>query len=38
MQNRGLAADDAVGGGEMSSLKGFFTVIKSEPIFLNIGL
>jgi len=37
MQNRGLAAQDAVGGGELSSLKGLFNVIKSDPIFLNIG-
>lgn len=38
MQNRGLAAQDAVGGGELSSLKGLFNVIKSAPIFLNIGI
>lgn len=38
MQNRGLAAQDAVGGGELSSLKGLFNVIKSDPIFLNIGI
>lgn len=38
MQNRGLAAQDAIGGGELSSLKGLFNVIKSDPIFLNIGI
>jgi len=38
MQNRGLAADDSVEGGEMSSLKGLFNVIKTEPVFLNIGI
>lgn len=35
--NRGLAGDDSVEGGEMSSLKGLFNVIKSSPIFLNLG-
>jgi hypothetical protein len=37
MQSRGLAAEDAVEGGEMSSLKGLFNVIKSDGIFLNFG-
>jgi hypothetical protein len=37
MQARGLAADDSVEGGEMSSLKGLYNVIKSRPVFLNIG-
>lgn len=38
MQTRGLAADDSVEGGEMSSLKGLFNVIKTEPVFLNFGV
>jgi len=38
MQGRGLAADDSIEGGEMSSLKGLFNVIKSKPIFLNLGV
>jgi hypothetical protein len=38
MQTRGLAADDSVEGGEMSSLKGLFDVIKAEPVFLNFGV
>ncbi|KAF0185111.1 MAG: hypothetical protein FD164_239 [Nitrospirae bacterium] len=38
MQSRGLAAEDAVGGGELSSLSGLFNVMKSDPIFLNIGI
>jgi hypothetical protein len=37
MHSRGLAADDSVQGGEMSSLKGLYNVIKSNPIFLNFG-
>jgi hypothetical protein len=37
MQSRGLAARDAVEGGEMSSLKGLYNVIKSEGIFLSFG-
>jgi len=35
---RGLAGEDAVKGGEMSSLKGLFNVIKNKPIFLNFGV
>jgi len=38
MQSRGLTADDAVKGGEMSSLKGLYNVIKTKPIFLNFGI
>jgi hypothetical protein len=38
MQSRGLAAEDSVEGGEMSSLKGLFNVIKTNPIFLNFGV
>ena len=38
MKSRGLAADDSVVGGEMSSLKGLFDVVKSQPIFLNFGI
>ena len=38
MQGRGLAAEDSVSGGEMSSLKGLLNVIKSKPIFLNFGV
>ncbi len=34
---RGLAGEDSVKGGELSSLKGLFNVIKSRPIFLNFG-
>ncbi len=37
MQSRGLAAEDAVEGGEMSSLKGLYNVIKAKPIFLSMG-
>lgn len=37
MQSRGLAAEDAVEGGEMSSLKGLYDVIKSDGVFLNFG-
>lgn len=36
--NRGLAGEDSIAGGEMSSLKGLFNVIKSNPIFLNFGI
>jgi len=35
---RGLAGDDTLEGGEMSSLKGLFNVIKSNPVFLNFGV
>jgi hypothetical protein len=38
MQGRGLAAEDSIEGGEMSSLKGLYNVIKSKPIFLNLGV
>jgi hypothetical protein len=38
MQSRGLAAEDSVEGGEMSSLKGLFDVIKTKPVFLNFGI
>jgi hypothetical protein len=38
MKSRGLAADDSIEGGEMSSLKGLFNVVKSKPIFLNFGI
>jgi hypothetical protein len=38
MQSRGLTADDAIEGGEMSTLKGLYNVVKSEPIFLNFGI
>jgi hypothetical protein len=38
MQNRGLAAEDSIEGGEMSSLKGLYNVIKTNPIFLNFGI
>jgi len=38
MQGRGLAAEDSVEGGEMSSLKGLFDVIKAKPVFLNFGI
>lgn len=38
MKTRGLAADDSVDGGEMSSLKGLFNVIKTNPVFLNFGV
>jgi hypothetical protein len=38
MHTRGLADEDAVEGGEMSSLKGLFNVIKANPIFLNFGV
>lgn len=38
MQGRGLAAEDSIEGGQMSSLKGLFNVIKSKPIFLNLGV
>jgi hypothetical protein len=37
MQTRGLAAEDAVEGGELSSLKGLYDVIKEGPLFLNFG-
>lgn len=38
MHLRGLADEDTVKGGEMSSLKGLFNVIKANPIFLNFGV
>jgi hypothetical protein len=38
MKSRGLAADDSIEGGEMSSLKGLFNVVKTKPIFLNFGI
>jgi hypothetical protein len=38
MQLRGLADEDSVEGGEMSSLKGLFNVIKTKPVFLNFGV
>jgi hypothetical protein len=38
MKTRGLAGEDSIEGGEMSSLKGLFNVIKTEPIFLNFGV
>jgi hypothetical protein len=38
MKNRGLAADDSIEGGEMSSLKGLFNVVKTKPVFLNFGI
>jgi len=37
MQARGLAGEDSVQGGEMSSLKGLFNAIKTRPIFLSVG-
>lgn len=37
MQSRGLAAEDAIEGGEMSNLKGLYNIIKSDVIFLNLG-
>jgi hypothetical protein len=37
MQTRGLAGDDSVAGGEMSNLKGLFSVLRTEPAFLNFG-
>jgi hypothetical protein len=38
MKARGLAGDDSVEGGEMSSLKGLLNVIKTKPVFLNFGV
>jgi hypothetical protein len=38
MHGRGLAADDSIDGGEMSSLKGLYNVIKAKPVFLNFGV
>jgi len=38
MKSRGLAADDSIEGGEMSSLKGLFNVVQTKPIFLNFGI
>jgi hypothetical protein len=38
MKSRGLAADDSIEGGEMSSLKGLFDVVKTKPVFLNFGI
>lgn len=36
--SRGLAADDAVAGGEMGSLKGLYRVLASDPVFLAFGI
>jgi len=38
MKSRGLAADDSIEGGEMSSLTGLYTVLKTKPVFLNFGI
>jgi hypothetical protein len=38
MKSRGLAADDSIEGGEMSSLTGLYNVVKSKPVFLNFGI
>jgi len=38
MTTRGLAGEDSVEGGQMSSLKGLFDVIKTKPVFLNFGI
>jgi hypothetical protein len=38
MKSRGLAADDSIEGGEMSSLKGLYDVVKTKPVFLNFGI
>lgn len=38
MKTRGLAGEDSVEGGEMSTLKGLFNVIKTNPVFLNFGI
>jgi hypothetical protein len=38
MQTRGLAGEDAMEGGTMSSLKGLFTVVKTNPVFLSFGI
>jgi hypothetical protein len=38
MKTRGLAGEDSVEGGEMSSLKGLFNIIKTNPVFLNLGV
>ena len=38
MKSRGLAAEDSIEGGEMSSLKGLYDVVKSKPVFLNFGV
>jgi len=37
MKTRGLAGEDSVEGGEMSSLKGLLNVLKTNPVFLNFG-
>jgi hypothetical protein len=37
MKSRGLAADDSIEGGEMSSLKGLYNVVKTKPVFLTFG-
>ncbi len=37
MKLRGLAGADSIEGGELSSLKGLYNVIKTKPIFLNLG-
>ncbi len=38
MKSRGLAAEDSVEGGEMSSLKALYAVVKTKPVFLNFGV
>lgn len=38
MKSRGLAAEDSIEGGEMSSLKGLYNVVKSKAVFLNFGI
>jgi hypothetical protein len=38
MKSRGLAADDSIEGGEMSSLKGLYNVVKTKPVFINFGI
>jgi hypothetical protein len=38
MKARGLAGEDSLEGGEMSSLKGLFDVMKTKPVFLNMGV
>ena len=38
MKSSGLAADDSIEGGEMSSLKGLYNVVKTKPVFLNFGI
>ncbi len=38
MQTRGLAGEDSVEGGALSNLKGLFAVIKTDPVFLTLGV